>query len=148
MKHLASGSFIRHGNVVMILSMTTYTIIQVVLLLHYQPLNRVHLDRAYANASRALLCSLVEYFGLNAEDHLDNDSYIRSAPIRVCKVINITLSSRVNSAPAHVGLVLLIFHSNEWHQVWNHTHDDHQWKFHHLQLDMNRSIDHIQVKRI
>jgi hypothetical protein len=161
MKHVTSGFLIHHGSVIMTLSMTKYTMIQVILFFHYQTLNRReisddrdYLDRDYWNDFLRRLqlhiigFALVEYFVLNEQDHLNNDSYIESSKIGACEQINITISSRVNSAQKGVYLALLLLSNQRgWHQVWNYTHDDSQRRFHQLQLDVSNESEQVQVNR-
>jgi hypothetical protein len=165
MKLLLFGFFIHHGNVRMIFLMVNHSIIQVVLLLHYR-LNRRTIEKEIPMINITLIVvikinisfpflfkdyirivfTLVEYFDIRKEDHINNNSYIESSTIIVCHEVILTFYSKVDSPYNNINLILFIHKQNVWNKEWEYRSNDPQWQLHQVKINITDKNKDIQVK--
>ncbi|CAF1087017.1 unnamed protein product [Adineta steineri] len=95
-------------------------------------------DKLYNNS--------VEYFSINENDYITNNSYIESSKIIACNEINLTFYSKINSFNKNITLNLFLYKQNLWNNIWKYMYNDSQWKFHHLKIDLTNETEHIQFR--
>ncbi len=101
------------------------------------------IDAIKINNSYRILFILVEYFSINKEDHITNESFIESSNITACNEILLSFYSKVNS---YVNLILFLYKQNVWKKEWEYRNNDSQWKFHQFKINMTDKNEDIQVK--
>lgn len=95
-----------------------------------------------------LKCSLfilADYFSINQEDHITNQSYIETTRIPACKSIHLTFSSKVHYLGKEISLILLTYQGNTWKKSWEYMYNDSQWGLHQLSLNISETKEDIRV---
>ncbi|UJR22032.1 hypothetical protein I4U23_025099 [Adineta vaga] len=91
----------------------------------------------------------VEYFGINEEEHLNNESYIESSEINACHEMNITFYSRIRQRQIKMNLSLFLYNQNKWIRIWDYVYNDCQWIFHQLNIKLsNQSEQYVKLRFI
>jgi hypothetical protein len=93
-----------------------------------------------------ILFTLVEYFGISKENHINNESYIESSRIIVCHQVTITFYSKIDSPYNNMNLILFTFKQNVWNKEWEYRNNDSQWQLHQIKINIVDRNKEIQVK--
>lgn len=88
---------------------------------------------------------LANYFSINQEDQITNQSYIETSRITACKNIHLTFSSKVSHASTEINLILFTYRSNTWNKTWEYMHKNSHWGLHQLSLNISETNEDIRV---
>lgn len=89
---------------------------------------------------------LVEYFIINQEDHINNESYIETSKLTVCNEVNLSFYSKINNSVNKINFILLIYKHNVWSKEWEYINNHSQWQLHQLKINITNKNEDIQVK--
>ena len=88
----------------------------------------------------------VEYFSIDENDLLTNESFIQTSTLLVCNELNISFYSKINSFQSNIDLQLYIQRNHIWSKQWQFTYENLQWHLHQLNLPLTNAHEDIQVR--
>jgi len=88
----------------------------------------------------------VEYFSIDENDLLTNESFIQTSTLFVCNELNISFYSKINSFQSNIDLQLYIQRNHIWSKQWQFTYENLQWHLHQLNLPLTNAHEDIQVR--
>ena len=105
----------------------------------------IKINISFAISLKCSLFILADYFSINQEDHITNQSYIETSRISACASIHLTFSSKVHYLGKEISLILLTYQGNTWKKSWEYMHNDSQWGLHQLSLNISETKEDIRV---